>query len=322
MKIAESNQQNDADAVHQEDDKENSKLAAPNTKMLSKKSSVRRLAERYKETEKLRTFSIQLQQMHEKGRRKHSSVSVSPSLSRNQLENVSSNGSGTYCNGTTCTEASATLFRTSDCRQLMGTSNNDLISSEQYKHQELAKEALRMASASTKVQALFRGIQVRNDMEAEKKAEEARLTRCIGAATFIQTEWRAHAAVTSFKHTISKTVELQAAVRMWIAMRRVKIMSDCVPMTIKSYQNELGCENITALDKLLNDPLLRLEQQLNAVSSIQSKWGAFAKTNSNHEFDAGRRMIEDEAATRISALWRMFSKLAAYKRAVRGTPYQ
>ena len=307
--------QNVAAVLHQEDDKENSHLDASNKKMLLGPSLS--LTEQANEMEKLRNFSIQLQLMHEKGRRNINTTSVSPSSSSNQSES---------CSCTESSNTSAANSRVSNARQVNdapATSNNSIdhsssITSEQSKHDELVKEALLMATASKKIQAVFRGKQVRNNIEAEKKAEEARLTLCMNAATLIQAKWRAFVAVRSFVHTVSNIIKLQATVKMWIAMRRVHIMSDKVSTTLKSYRNDVGCDFIVDLDIVLSHPLRRLEHQLNAVSSIQSKWGIFSKFYLNCQFDEAQRMIEEKAATTIVASWKRFSLRAAFERDIRG----
>ena len=336
--------QNVAAVLHQKDDKENSHLDASNKKMLLGPSLS--LAEQANEMEKLRNFSIQLQLMHEKGRRNINNTSVSPTSSSNQSESCS------------CTESSITSAansRVSNSRQVNdapATSNNSIDhsssnTSEQSKHDELVKEALLMATASKKIQAVFRGQHVRSNIEAEKKAqearltlcmnaatliqakwrafvavrsfaEEARLTLCMNAATLIQAKWRAFVAVRSFVHTVSNIIKLQATVKMWIAMRRVHIMSDKVSTTLKSYRNDVGCDFIVDLDMVLSHTLRRLEHQLNAVSSIQSKWGVFSKFYANCQFDEVQRMIEEKAATTIVASWKRFSLRAAFERDIRG----
>jgi hypothetical protein len=315
------------------EDKENCRDDTPNaTSMSFKKTSLLGMAEQRKETDKLRTFSIQLQLMHQKGRKNPAPM---PNVS---LDPTSPNESPTLGNVTASIDASATTYRVSNCRLSVGKST----SSEDSQHEELVRQALRMAGASTKIQSVFRGHMARSEKRAAafkivqatkiacawrgfvarrilktKKEELAKQQLRMKLTVAIQTRWRAKIAITSFHQARSKIIHLQSSIRMWFAMKRVTILTREVSLTLKRYYSELGCERIMMADVMLCHPMARLEQQLKAVAVLQSKWGIFA-VNKCEIKTKEQQILEATSATTIASVWKKFHYQAAFKRALRG----
>lgn len=242
--------------------------------------------------DKLRTFSVQLQLMHKKGRQathKAGAIDSFPNVSGGGL-NSSTMESSYLSTATRSVDASAVTYRVSNCRYPTSTSTvGNSVSSEETAHDEVVKNALHMASASTKIQSVFKGSKVRSKMNEEnvKAAKAERIVcawRCfvarrllamkkteMSAATSIQACWRAHAALKKYRQVSCKVVKCQASIRMWLSLRRLNILSQEVSSILQRYSNQLGVEH-TAVDATLTQPLIRLQQQLNALSTLQSKW--------------------------------------------------
>jgi hypothetical protein len=241
--------------------------------------------------DKLRTFSIQLQLMHKKGRpatNKAVATDSIPNISGSRLESCSMDS--THLNTTTrSVDASTVTYRASNCRQLISNSTvGNSASSEEAAHEEVVKNALRMASASTRIQSVFKGSTVRRKMNEEKvkmtKAEKiACAWRCLVArrllafkkaemlaASSIQACWRAAAALKQYRQVRCKVVKCQASIRMWLSLRRLNILSKEVSSSLQRYSKQLG-PDASAVDATLTQPLIRLQKQLNALTTLQSK---------------------------------------------------
>ncbi|KAL7508394.1 hypothetical protein ACHAXN_005468 [Cyclotella atomus] len=316
------------------EDKENSSRAAPN--IASTKPALFDLSEQKKEMDKLRTFSIQLRLMHKKGRpanQKAGTIDSFPNISGSRLNSCSMESS---CLKTTTrsVDASAVTYRVSNCRYLTSTSTvGNSVSSEETAHEEVVKNALRMALASTKIQSVFKGSKVRRNMNEGKvkvaKAEKiANSWRCfvarrllaikkaeMSAATSIQACWRAHAALKKYRQVRCKVMKCQASIRMWLSLRRLSILSQEVSCSLQRYSNQLGVEP-TAVDATLTQPLIKIQQQLNAFARLESKWGVLAITRCEFKTKE-ERILEDGTATKLSSWWRRVHYQAVYKKAIR-----
>ena len=315
-------------------DKENSRDDGPNIEQ-STKPSLFGLSKQKQEIDKLRTFSVQLQLMHKKGRaRQQGASAVDLNVSGSRLGNTSSNENAHQL----------ATHRVSNCRYLVCNSTvGNSVSTEESQHEELVKNALRMASASTKIQSVFKGGMTRSKLARDKlkivqankiacawrgfvarrllvvkKAEVTQLQICTVAASSIQAGWRSRLAHARFTQIQFKIIKCQSIVRMWLAMRRLCILNQEVSSALTRYNMQVGSERTTSVDVALMQPLATLELQLKAIVALQSKWGVFAVTKCEFKTKE-QRVLEDGAATSISAWWRRVYHRAKFTKAVRGT---
>eukprot|EP00804_Cyclotella_cryptica_P025103 CCRYP_012973-RA/>CCRYP_012973-RA protein AED:0.32 eAED:0.32 QI:263/1/1/1/0.83/0.71/7/1564/581 len=337
------------------EDKENrsARIDAPRTGLASPKllHPLRTTGQQQKESDKIRSLSIQLRLMRQKGQRGH-------------LKDADVTGMKTSVAGN-----KETKYEAVNGLAVQGKSFEE--QEELAKHEEVVKQALRMASAATKLQSTFRG-SMRRIKLLRSKEEEAALTKAatgiscawrgfccrreyiqtvrdvivcqslarrrsskkrvelvrselrINAATVIQSKWRAHATMHEFGKTQASIVKSQATVRMWLAVRRLKLLSREVSFALRRYYSDLGCKYVTAVDVTLSQPMVRLQQQLAACTDIQSKCGVLAtrkcRLSSN---DMGSSKGEDKehmkanAATKLSSAWRRFHYEKIYNVTVR-----
>jgi hypothetical protein len=153
-----------------------------------------------------------------------------------------------------------------------------------------------------------------------------------------------------FGKTKSRIVKSQATVRMWLAVRRLKLLSQEVSFALRRYYGDLGCNYVTAVgrsscesriaslvlfstkpnhlisfsDVTLSQPMIRLQQQMAACTDIQTNWGVFAakkcrlesKHRGRYEREGNQRM-KASAVTKLASAWRRFYYQTTYKRTVR-----
>lgn len=301
------------------EDKENCNRDKPDS-TASVKPSLFRLSEQKKEVDKLRIFSVQLQLMHTKGRAAMNASTTDSSLSNfpdTRSDNISSMESAhLLANGTARTDASAVTYRVSNCRNLVSNSTVGNSTSSEESHQEVVMNALRMASASTKIQAVFKGSKVRSKLARDRIQQQVVNV----AATSIQAKWRARVNLVKYRQSKRNIVISQAIVRMWLAMRRLNILCAEVTVAFERYRSQLELKNssISTLDMTLSQPLTKLEQLLKTIAALQLKWGVFAVTKCEFKTKE-QRALEDKNVTAISAWWRAVHCKAAFNKTVKGT---
>ncbi|KAL7478901.1 hypothetical protein ACHAW6_004656 [Cyclotella cf. meneghiniana] len=304
-----------------------------------------------KETEKLRSLSIQLRLMRQKGHRGHSKDAVVASIKTSATESKESYSQA----------VNGPIVQVMSAEKLLALA----------KHEEVVKQALRMASAATKIQSTFRGSMLRINLLRSKK-EHAALTNAaskiscawrrfccrrefihivrdvvvcqsvarrrsskkkvdlvrselrINAATVIQANWRAYSAMQKFGKTKSRILKSQATVRTWLAVRRLKLLSQQVSFALRRYYGDLGCNYVTAVDVTLCQPMVRLQQQMAACTDIQTNWGVFAakkcRLESKHRWRSereGKQRMKASAVTKLTSAWRRYYYQTTYKQTVR-----
>lgn len=124
------------------------------------------------------------------------------------------------------------------------------------------------------------------------------------------------AALKQYRQVRCKVVKCQASIRMWLSLRRLNILSKEVSSSLQRYSKQLG-PDASAVDATLTQPLIRLQKQLNALTTLQSKWGVFAIKRCEFKTKE-ERLLEDWASTKVSSWWKTVHYRAVYKKAVRG----
>lgn len=84
---------------------------------------------------------------------------------------------------------------------------------------------------------------------SKKKVDLVRSELRINAATVIQANWRAYSAMQKFGKTKSRILKSQATVRTWLAVRRLKLLSQQVSFALRRYYGDLGCNYVTAVGR-------------------------------------------------------------------------
>lgn len=343
----------------QSEDKENRSelIDAPGSGLAPSKMLAppfRTAGQQQKESDKIRSLSIQLRLMRQKGQRGH-------------MKNLDLRGTKTFIAGSMEAPSEAVYGLAVQGRSEITSDEQEQLA----KHEEVVKQALRMASAATKLQSAFRGsmlrikllqmkknaaalanaasgisrawrrfycrrkyIQIVRDVilcqsvarrcSSKKKAEEVKSKRRIKSATIIQTKWRTHAMMQEFGNAKSRIVKSQATLRMWLTARRLKVLSREVSFALKKYYSELGCKYITAVDVTLSQSMVRLHQQMAACMDIQAKCGVFAskkyQLESNyreHSEGEEKKQMKSNAVTKLSSSWRRFHFQTMYTRTLR-----